>query len=30
VIPGAGHALQQEAAQQFAALLTDFIADIDG
>jgi pimeloyl-ACP methyl ester carboxylesterase len=30
VIPGAGHALHQEAPQPFAALLTDFIADVDG
>jgi pimeloyl-ACP methyl ester carboxylesterase len=30
VIPGAGHALHQEATQQFAALLADFIADVDG
>jgi pimeloyl-ACP methyl ester carboxylesterase len=30
VMPGVGHALHQEAPGQFAALLTDFIADLDG
>jgi pimeloyl-ACP methyl ester carboxylesterase len=30
VIPGTGHALHQEAPQQFAALLTEFMGDLDG
>jgi pimeloyl-ACP methyl ester carboxylesterase len=30
VIPGVGHAAHQEAPERLAALLTDFIADLDG